>query len=257
MTENQHYIPQFYQRFWTSETPGRVWALDKTHKSIRQKAISHSCSDSNTYEADLCNPNNVIDDCYNAFENKYSVKFKSVMGYRYVLTRFSYDQKTLIARLFGHFSARNPYNIYEDSRAAIVISMFTIGDTKNAIDDRYLKNAYALGQGSTIEDSPGDFEEELMTYNMQVLISDKPNIVYSDCIIEQLYNNSEFFFPLCPNMVAHFAGKIDDDDGLIRKITDEEYYRFLSYYASDDRVSYIYSNNENVLKGIINNVIGD
>ena len=85
MTENQHFIPQFYQRYWTSETKGRVWALDKRYLFVRLNAISHSCSDNNTYEADLGNPNNVIDDCYNVFENKYSARYRSMMDSRYFL----------------------------------------------------------------------------------------------------------------------------------------------------------------------------
>lgn len=252
MTSNQHYIPRFYQRYWMCEQSGRVWGLEKKYNNIRLKAISKNCSRDYTYEADPSNPNNVIDDCYYEFENKYSDLYKSLIDSRNCSIKLTYEQKRLICRMFSHFSARHPYNVYENPVPGMITSIFTIsGNGKTEEEDRFLRNAYALGQGSTLEDSPGDLEEELMTYNLQLLVSDKNDIIYSDCLIEQLYHHSEYFFPLCPNVVALFSGYITCDDCTFRKITNEEYIRFIGYFLFDNRVKFIYSNQKIVLERII------
>ena len=231
------------------EQSGRVWGLEKKYNNIRLKAISKNCSRDYTYESDPNNPNNVIDDCYYEFENKYSDLYKSLIDSRNCSIKLTYEQKRLICRMFSHFSARHPYNIYEDSLPGIVTSIFTIsGDEKTNEEDRFLRNAYALGQGSTLEDSPGDFEEELMTYNLQLLVSCNGDIVYSDCIIKQLYHHYEYFFPLCPHVVALFSEYIRESDCTFRKITNAEYERFINCFLLDDRVKNIFANKKTVLE---------
>lgn len=94
-----------------------------------------------------------------------------------------------------------------------------------------------------VEQSQSDFEKELLSCKLQILISDEPQIVFCNSITEQVCNWNEYFFPICPSMLARFSKSDVSTDGEVRKITSEEYIRFIRLYLRNKRVTQLFANN--------------
>lgn len=262
MTTNQHFIPQFYQRYWECEKMGFLWEFDKRHtngrdKGIRRQAIRTRNSQDCLYEADEDNPNNAIENWYGKFETLYAIRYKNLINSRACLCRISENDKLMICRLFAHFSARNPINLYNNPRNNAVAAHFTLGVPNKRIDRRYIQNIVAFTQGGMFEifgDDQimySDFEKELISCKLQILVTDEPIIVFCNGLIEQVCYPDEHYFPVCPTMVAFFSKSEEIIDRGIRKMTSEEYKRFIRLYLENESVKQIYANNKSVLENIL------
>ena len=252
MVKNQHYIPQFYQKYWECERKGYLWTLNKKYskQGIRQHSIRRNCSDEYTYEDDIENPDNAFEHWYGVFETKYAPQYANFINGRFCLQRVSLKQKEMICLLYAHFSARNKTNVYENTKNRFIASHFTLGFENKIVDNRCMLNMVALANGGTIEGTTSGFAKELMTFKMQILISDKPNIVFSDSIIQQIHYSEEYFFPLCPTMVARFTKSGETVDREIKRITDDEYSRFIDLYTTSTYVWQLFASNKDTLEEI-------
>lgn len=252
MVKNQHYIPRFYQKYWECERNGYLWSLEKKYskQGIRQHSIRNNCSREYIYEGDPQKPDNIFECKYSEFEVKCAPRYANLINGRFCLQQATLKQKKMICLLYAHFSARNKTNVYENVNNFIVASHFTLGIKDKKVDSRYMLNMVALTNGGTIDENTSDFAEELMTYKMQILISDKPNIIFSDSILQQMHNSEEYFFPLCPTMVARFIKSDEATDREIRRITDKEYSRFIDLYATSTYVWQLYASNKATLEEI-------
>ena len=267
MTTNQHYIPQFYQKYWECEKKGSLWELDKRHRKnadrgIRMQAIRKRNSQEYLYEADKENPNNAIENWYGKFETPYAKLYRKLIDSRACLCRISDNDKFMLCRLFANFSARNPINLYNSQKNNALASHFTLGEPNPTIDMRYIQNLIAFTEGEMIEvfgrdnekNSPemlGEFAKELYSCNIQILISNEPNIVFCDSIIEQVCYPDEYYFPICPTMLALFSKGHYLADKTARRITVEEYSRFSQLYLKNKKVERIYANNKYALEHMI------
>lgn len=262
MTTNQHFIPQFYQRYWECEQKGFLWELDKRHingtdRGIRRQAIRTRNSQDYLYEIDGDNPDNAIENWYSKFETLYAVRYNNLISSRLCLYRISENDKLMICRLFAHFSARNPINLYNSPRNNAVASHFTIGEPNKKIDRRYIQNLVAFTEGG-MNEIFGDnqkiyshFEKELISCKLQFLVTDEPRIVFCNGLIEQVSYLNEYYFPVCPTMVAFFSKSDDINDKEMRKMTSEEYKRFIQLYLRSKNVAQIYANNKSVLENML------
>ena len=217
----------------------------------RQQAIKSNCSKRFLYEVDLKKPDNCVEDLYGKFETDYSKKYKNFMNGCLAIQKISIQQKEMICLLYACFSARNEKNLYKNPKNLSIASQFTLGIKDKKVDQRTICNLVALANGGVIEKSSSVWGEELQSYKIQILRSDKPNIIFNDYITEQLNGNGEFFFPLCPTMVAFFTKSADTLDRGIRKITSEEYSRFIDLYVNDSNASRIFASNRTVLDEIV------
>ena len=262
MTTNQHFIPQFYQRYWECEQKGFLWELDKRHingtnRGIRRQAIRTRNSQDNLYEADEDNPNNAIENWYSKFETLYAVRYSKLINSRLCLCRIPENDKLMICRLFAHFSARNPINLYNSSRNNALASHFTLGEPNKKIDRRYIQNLVAFTEGGMNEIFGDDqkiysnFEKELISCKLQFLVTDEPKIVFCNRLIEQICYLNEYYFPVCPTIVAFFSKSDDINDKEIRKMTSEEYKRFIQLYLRSKSVEKIYANNKGALENML------
>lgn len=247
MTKNQHFIPQFYQRYWQCERTGYIWALDKRYNNVRQRPIKHNCSSELLYEANKKRPTNLFENFYKEeIENKYGDRFARLIKSRNCLLKITESDKTMICKLFTNFSARNDINLYQNLQNHTLASFFTLGDgIDRTVERRYLLNVIAS--------SGGFFENHLLSYKIQILVSDKPNIIFCDRIVEQVCYPDEYFFPICPYMVALFSRTNDSEDMIVRRILDEEYRRFLELYIISPFTSQLYSQDKAVLDNIKKN----
>ncbi|MBR4320006.1 MAG: DUF4238 domain-containing protein [Oscillospiraceae bacterium] len=266
MTSNQHYIPQFYQKYWECEKSGYLWEFDKRHrknadKGIRIQAIRTRNSQKYLYEADKDNPNNTIENWYGKFENLYANRYKKLINNEVYLCRISDNDKLMLCRLFANFSARNPINLYNSRRNNAFASLFTLGEINPIIDRRYIQNIIAFAEGEMMEvfddeskksssEMFGEFAKELYSCNIQILVSNKPNIVFCDNIIEQVAYPDEYYFPLCPTMLAIFSKEHRLSDKIVRRIASEEYMKFIQLYLKSKNVERIYANNRFVLENM-------
>ena len=257
MTKNQHYIPRFYQQYWECEHKGHLWLWDKNYskQEIRHHSIKKNCSGEYIYEGDIQNPDNAIEYWYGKFETRCALRYTKFIKSRFCLKRVSLEQKNVICHLYAHLSARNRINIYENTQNRAIASRFTLGVMDEDVDRRYMLNLVALTESGTIKESTSTFAKELMTYKMQILISDKPNIVFCDNVIRQIHSMEEYFFPLCPTMLAHFIKSDEVADGEVRKITETEYSRFIDSYIASDYVKRLYASNKYTLEEIRNKYI--
>lgn len=161
-------------------------------------------------------------------------------------------------QIICEFSARNPMNLYNNPFNNMLASHFTLGEPNPHIDRRHIQNMIAFSEGAMMElfggDSyiTGDFEKELQSSNLQILISNEANIVFCDSIISQVRNYNELFFPICPSLVAYFSRKHTIYDRIIRKITEEEYTRMIRVYLSSQNVRKIYANSRATLETVYN-----
>lgn len=269
MTTNQHYIPQFYQRLWECEKKGHLWELDKRHrknadKGIRMQAIRTRNSQNCLYEADKDNPNNAIENWYNKFETKFAERHKKFIKIcsRACLLKISDTDKITLCKLFANLSARNPTNLYENRRNNVLASRFTLGEKNHTVDRRYIQNLVAFTEGEMIEvfgsktkfnhgEFLSEFARKLYSYNIQILVSNESNIVFCDNIIEQVSYPNEYYFPICPTILAVFSKEHHANDKSVRKITPEEYSRFVRLYLKCSKVERIYANNRNALDNLI------
>lgn len=262
MTSNQHYIPQFYQKMWTCEQDGYMWRLDKQDGNceIRKSPIRHSNSEEYLYEADPADPNNVVENCYGKFETRYSKPFHNLIKTMTCLCRISDEEKLMLCKLFANFSARHPSNLYNNSQNNILASWFTLGESDETIDRRFIQNCIAFAEGEMIEVldggddkiendvSLGSFANKLSNCTIQILVSNKSNIVFCDSLIQQVSYANEFYFPICPTMLAVFSCEQKGIDKGVRKIQQSEYERFVQLYLRDSHVHYIYANNRDTLE---------
>lgn len=262
MTINQHYIPQFYQKFWECEQKGYIWEFDKRHinnadKGIRKQAIRKRNSQEYLYEADVNNPDNATEKWYSNFETKYSVLYKKLIDNRAYICRITEDEKKLICKIFAHFSARNPINLYHNRGNNAMAAMYTLGIEDKDVDRRSIQNLIAFSEAGMYEifggkeEILGEFEEKLRLCNLQLLFSDKPNIVFCNNLIKQIGYVNEYYFPISPYILAFFTYADSYEDKIIRKITDEEYGRFVRLYMRSIFIERIYSSSEKVLKEIL------
>ncbi|MBR3468372.1 MAG: DUF4238 domain-containing protein [Lachnospiraceae bacterium] len=267
MTTNQHYIPQFYQRLWECEKKGHIWELDKRHrknadKGIRMQAIRTRNSQNCLYEADKNTPNNAVENWYGKFETLYAESYRKLIDSRMCLCKISDKDKLMLCKLFANFSARNPLNLYDNRRNNALASCFTLGEPNPVIDRRYIQNLVAFAEGEMIEvfggenekgnpEMLGEFTRELYSCNVQILVSAEQNIVFCDYIIEQVSYPDEYYFPICPTMLAVFSKEQDIIDKSIRRITAEEYKRFSQLYLKSTVIERIYANNRCVLENLI------
>lgn len=267
MTVNQHYIPQFYQKYWTCERKGSLWEFDKQHKNnsnkgIRMQSIRSRNSQDNLYESDINNPDNAVENWYGKFETRYSVPYKKLINSRACLCKISDDNKRMLCRLFANFSARNPINLYNNKRNNILASHFTIGEVNPEVDKRIISNIVAFSQGEMMgilyddedinsSEMVSDFAKELLSCNVQILVSNKSDIVFCNNLVEQVCYSNEYFFPICPTMLAFFSKNCYLEDKVVRKITPEEYSRFVQLYLNNNMVTRIYANNKCTLEHMI------
>lgn len=267
MTTNQHYIPQFYQRLWECEKKGHLWELDKRHrknadKGIRMQAIRTRNSQNCLYEADKDNPDNAIENWYGKFETLYAESYRKLVDSRACLCKISDKDKLMLCRLFANFSARNPKNLYDSRKNNALASHFTLGEPNPVIDRRYIQNLIAFTEGEMIEvfsranekgnpEMLGEFARELYACKIQILVSSESNIVFCDNIIEQVSYLNKYYFPICPTILAVFSKEHHANDKSVRKITPEEYSRFVRLYLKCPKVERIYANNRNVLDNLI------
>lgn len=249
MGKNQHFIPRFYQKYWECERRGYLWEFDLMHSTYgpHQKSIRKNCNGDYIYEGDTNNPNNAFEHWYELFENSIAPDYANLINSRYCFRVLTANQKELICRLFSHISARSYTNVYENVDNHILALHFTLGIKNKTIDRRNILNMIALANGGTLEGTTSSFADELMNYRIQILVSDKPNIIFCNNIIQQVHVADEFFFPLCPYMVAFFTKSPSAIDGEIRKIKEEEYSRFIELYANSYYVSSLYASNKEVL----------
>ena len=138
-----------------------------------------------------------------------------------------------------------------------IASHFTLGEPNKRIDRRYIQNLVAFTEGGMNEIFGDDqniysnFEEELISCKLQVLVTDQPRIVFCNRLIEQVCYYNEYYFPVCPTMVAFFSKSDDINDKEIRKMTSEEYKRFIQLYLNNKSVEKIYANNKSVLENML------
>lgn len=262
MTTKQHFIPQFYQRYWECEKKGFLWELDKRHtngtdKGIRRQAIRTRNIQDYLYEADEDNPDNAIENWYGKFETLYAARYEKLINSRTCLCRISDNDKRMICRLFANFSARNPINLYNSPKNNAIASHFTLGEPNKRIDRRYIQNLVAFTEGGMNEIFGDDqniysnFEEELISCKLQVLVTDQPRIVFCNRLSEQVCYYNEYYFPVCPTMVASFSKSDNINDKEIRKMTSEEYKKFIQLYLKNKSVEKIYAINKSVLENML------
>ncbi len=258
MGKNQHYIPQFYQRYWEcTEANGHIWELNKNYNSIRKQAIVSRNSEFHVYEPDIDNPDDAIENWYSRFETKYSVPYKELVRKRAYLYKISNEEKRLICRIAANFSARHPINIYRNPMNNAWAERFTLGIKNKSIDRRSIQNLLAFSEGGMYEifggeeEILGEFEETLLLSNMQLLFSEKPNIIFCDKMIHQVSYRKEYYFPICPYIVARFSAASKYEDKMIKRITDEEYLRFTNLYYKNRIVEHIYACTDTVLKELL------
>ena len=243
MTKNQHYIPKFYQKYWECERKGYLWALDKKHNNIRQVAITNNCSAEYLYEADINEPTNIFENYYKTeIEDKYAGEYLSLVNSRNVHSRISASDKAMVCKLFANFSARNSINLYNNPTNNFIASHFIMDTINIERGRRYIQNVMPFSNDL--------FESKLRSYSIQILTSDKSDIVFCDSLIEQVHYPDEYFFPICPYMTACFSLTDKGRDGLIRKITTDEYDRIIKLYAVDQRVGKIFAKDKSVLENI-------
>ena len=257
MTKNQHFIPRFYQKYWECEKPGHLWSYDKQYKTIRQRPITANCSEEYLYEADVDNPDNAMEHWLGKFETLYSGRYKKLITSRTCINTLSEQDKILICKFFSNFSARNPKNVYNNPENNLLAARFTLGIEDKKIDRRSINLLLATAEGgmsdifSPKEEILGDFEETLRSSKIQLLYTAEPTIVFCDSIVKEVSCAGECFFPLCPNMVAHFSWDKNVEDRTVRRMTDEQYRRFILLYTRSRLVKRIYAQSKDVLEKII------
>lgn len=226
---------------------GYVWTLDKKFNSVRQSPIKSNCSLKYIYEADEESPTNLFENQYRReIEDKYGKDYARLVKARVCLQYINLTDKKMLGRLCSNFSARNPVNLYLNMRNQMLVSNFTLGSgIDKRIEKRWLLNVIPF--------SESNFEEELMKCGVNVLFSDEPIIIFGSCPIEQVNYEREYYFPICPYMLAHFSMKYKANDGVIRKISDDEYKRFIELYVKSKYIRQLYASKRDVLIDIQKN----
>ena len=224
--------------------------MDKKYKKIKYRSIKKNCSKDYLYEGDEEAPNNAFEDFYNAFETKYAPQYANLIKARFCLRRVGLKQKKLLCLLYAHFSSRNETNLYENRQNHALASHFTIGIDDKRVDRRFLLNAIALSNSGTLDPDASDFAKHLMTYNIEILMTTTPKIIFTDSILQQTHGEEEYFFPLCPTMVARFTKAEDVVDRNVRIISEDEYARFIDLYVRSQYAWKMYASNKQVLEDI-------
>ena len=70
-------------------------------------------------------------------------------------------------------------------------------------------------------------------------------------MIQQVSYRNEYYFPICPYIVARFSAFSKYEDKMIKRITDEEYLRFTNLYYKNRIVERIYACSDTVLKELL------
>lgn len=248
--KNQHYIPRFYQKFWECEYKGVVWSLDKELGTIRRQAIKTNCCMPYTYEADNEHPDNAFEGWYGKFESKYCLKYKRLIDSRKCLNRVSDEDKRLICLMYAHFSARDPHNVYYDTKNHAVAAHFTLGIDNAIVDRKNILNIMALGESGTLDEESSEFAKELRGMKVRLLFFGKNTIFFPDHLIKSIKSGEEYFFPMCPDCVAHFSASEMAADGMVRKMSEEEYNRFENLYYTHPYVDRVFSSDRETLERI-------
>lgn len=252
MTTNQHYIPRFYQKYWGCETQGFVWELDKQHitnadKGITKQAIRSRNTQECLYEVDEKKSTNKFENWYREVEAYYADCYKRLVDSIDRQGEITKKGKLLLCKMFAQFSARNPNNLYCNPKSQFLAASYRLLTNNWSIDQRYLQNMIAFLEGGMgemfdgISKSHSDFEKELLSYRLQILISDEPQIVFCNSITEQVCYWKEYYFPISPTMLASFSKSDVSTDMEIRKITSEEYLRFIRLYLRNPRVTHLFA----------------
>ena len=253
MGRNQHFIPVFYQKYWESERKGYVWGFEKkySNQGLRQFAISRNCSKDYLYEGDSSKPTNAFENLYNEFETRSAKPFSQLIDSRNCIQRVDGKTKKLLSDMYSNFSARHERNLYGSMENHRLASLFTLGKADKTIDRRYILNMISLSKSRVYEGVESDFGNRLMSYKFQVLVSNEPKIVFFDSIVEQIHYENEYYFPICPTMVARFADDIDSADGTVRIIRDREYERFIDMYMLHPLVTKVFSSDKRILERVV------
>lgn len=252
MTTNQHYIPRFYQKYWECETKGFVWELDKEHiknadKGITKQAIRSRNTQKCLYEADEEKPTNKFENWYGTVEANFADWYRILVDSINCGSKVTKDGKLLLCKMFSQFSARNPNNLYSNPKSKLQAISFRLLTNNWTIDQRYLQNMIAILEGGMgemfegIEKSHSDFEKELLSCKLQILISDEPQIIFCNSITEQVCYWNEYYFPISPTLLAYFSKSDASIDGKIRKMSSEEYLRFIQLYLRNKRVTHLFA----------------
>lgn len=253
MVRNQHFIPVFYQKYWESERQGYVWGFEKNYSNqgIRQFAISHNCSKEYLYEGDSSNPTNTFENLYKEFETRAAKPYSRFVNSRNCIQRVDRDSKELLSDIYSNFSARHERNLYGNLENHRLASFFTLGEKDKTIDRRYILNVISLSNSRVYEGVESEFGNQLISYNLEVLVSHEPKILFFDCITQQIHYKGEYFFPICPTMVARFTDDENSVDGAVRSIQEEEYKRYIEMYVLHPLVTKVFSSEKDILERIV------
>lgn len=253
ITENQHYVPKSYQKYWSINRNGYIWELDKQSYEIRKTTTNSSCSLNYLYEADKTHPDNIFEKKYSHFEQKCGNIYRRLFNARNCLIKISDYDKEMICKIFANFSARHPFNLYGNLNNTILASYFRIETEPKYISIRILQNLIAIMNIMPMENNQlrkSEFEKQLLSSNLQILVTSEPKICFCNSLIEQIGTETEWFFPLNPYMLAYFSTNATAENKTIRKITESEYKTYIRLYAFHPLVRYIYATDASILEQI-------
>lgn len=172
------------------------------------------------------------------------------------LNKISETNKRVMCRFFAHLSARHPLNLYQNAFNNMLASHFSLGEPNKIIDRRHIQNLIVFYEGGMMEvfgDDEiifGDFEKDLRSCNLQILVAEDESVVFCDALISQVGYINEYYCPICPTMVAFFSESKMVKDKTIRKITEEEYRKIARLYLVSSKVRKIYAKSKSVLERI-------
>ena len=253
ITKNEHFIPRFYQKLWESkESKGYVWCFNTELRNVFKTSIRYACSKNYCYEPNEQNPNNSFEKMYGKFESEFAPKYKRLINNISeicCLYKITQEDKETICKLYAHLSARHPDNVY-GLKTLVITSGFTLDIEDFKEDRRTLQNIYSLGKSGIFNEFKGNFEKILNQQNIEILLSDTPNIIYTDCITNKIKTK---YLPLSPYVLAKFSAKDTNADRVIRKITEKEHKEFLKEYVQNGYTTKLFASNKEILEDIKEN----
>ena len=241
MTKNQHFIPQFYQRFWKCED-NYIYRLNKKTGRIDKVSIKNNCSKDYLYEPDINKPNNFFENNYSEKENEYSKSFSTLIpilesGLKLKLS--DKDRRT-ISGFIGNLISRHPDSIDEAFKSKF-LDIFTIG-----LDDKVVEKKYVSLVFSTVQEK--EISDFLYSLNIRIIKCNNlaKNIVcFSNKIFSFKDNKNNFFlyFPLSPNLLLKF-----DNSSLNVSYGNFEVNEFFNALCFRKSIKEIYANNKEILE---------
>lgn len=288
MTKKQHYIPQFYLRYFL-DGGGKVWVLDRSNKKIFSNVPQNICWKDWLYETpwEDANPKlgefvlqNEIEKDFSGLEGESNTVFKRIIDVcgepknKNALICNSEDKKVLV-KFVVNMLLRNPWSlvqakvdalpeeVMENKEAQSISQLFLDMGFGSANSLIKAANKKVWLDGGFTESVPEQLVSELLGLNFSILSSDKAVFVTSSFpVLYDTYDTEDGITH--PRMIympihTHFAVLYTNNPigkpyrNRIAVLPDNEVNRMNQLYLRSDmdQQRFIISNKESALKSLI------